>query len=537
MHASNAVGIALEATRAGLSMMATVVPIAPIPYAQQVISLGESILAMVQRVRSNKTDFQQLAKDIRDLVRAAEGSRAQSSHMKENLGNLISLLEEIKDFVLDHTSHNLLHRIISSSMDASKVQEYREQIRQALDLFELKTQISTHENTERILKALEDSGRNVPRRPKVAKIKPLPKFRRLPESRPLPSITSNGANRGLTASSGDYTDLHISFGSSIRPPSTEIDGLAGEDDNRGPHPSTRSAPNEIKHENSDQYSSAQSDPPYFTVPQSTSNRPANAEPSPDARTEVETARSPSGAISTANSALATIDSDGNISNHIIDRVSFIHVAGNRIENHFHSASATESVTPPPIPEDLARYIDKNPRLRPILGVAIVFHDASTVLQISRVLGLEWTEVGAALHPISSYFECLDSPIGFNSDVKPRKILKECLSQRLHSGKYHSLVAQWCLVGQKLDARDMLYASDCWAHHVCNANSSAELYDALKKSWMPLDPVSRTKLQGIIHWLEDNEGAQASELRSTYIEHRSRPPERVQIMGGMRTMSF
>ncbi|KAJ6580746.1 hypothetical protein B0H19DRAFT_484192 [Mycena capillaripes] len=365
----------------------------------------------------------------------------------------------------------------------------------------------------------------------LARIKPHHK------SRPLPSITSEASR----VSSGDNTDSYSSLGSSIvnitRPPSTGIDDFAREDDNRDPLPSTRSSPNEINSETSGHYSNAQSGQPYSAVPQSAPDRPANAEPSPDARTEVETAQSPSGAIVTADSALATIDSNGNIHNHTINSLSIMHVAGNRNENYFYSAPATDSITPPPLPDDLDKNIDKNSRLRPILGVAIVFHDAPTVLQISRVLGLKWTEVGAALHPISSYFERFDSPIGFNSDVKPRKILKECLPQRVHPGKYHSLVAQWCLVGQKLDARDMLYASDCWAYHVCNANSSAELYDALKKSWMPLDPVSRAKLQGVIHWLEENEGAQASELLSTYIEHRSRPPERVQIMGGMGAMSF
>ncbi|KAJ6580747.1 hypothetical protein B0H19DRAFT_1112267 [Mycena capillaripes] len=149
-----------------LSIIGTFAQMAPVPYAQPVISLGESILTMVQRVRSNKTGFQQLAKDIRDLVRAAQGSHVQSSHMEKNLRNLISLLKEIRDFVQEHTSHGVFRRIVSNGLDASKIQDYRQQIQQALNLFELKTQISTHENTERILKALEDRRRNASQQPK-----------------------------------------------------------------------------------------------------------------------------------------------------------------------------------------------------------------------------------------------------------------------------------------------------------------------------------------------------------------------------------
>jgi hypothetical protein len=91
-------------------------------------------------------------------------------------------------------------------------------------------------------------------------------------------------------------------------------------------------------------------------------------------------------------------------------------------------------------------------------VAIVFHDTPSILQISRVLGVEWTDVSAALKPISSesYFDHLDL-LDYNSDVKPRQNLKDSLLQRtgtvwLDPAKYHFLVAQWCLGDQTFDAR-------------------------------------------------------------------------------------
>ncbi|KAJ6462383.1 hypothetical protein C8R47DRAFT_1158454 [Mycena vitilis] len=231
------------------------------------------------------------------------------------------------------------------------------------------------------------------------------------------------------------------------------------------------------------------------------------------------------------------------SNRSIANVSILQVAGNRNENHFYAAApTTDPTTPTPLPDDLRKAISKNPTLRPILGVAMAFHGGASVLQIARVRDLKWTEVSAALKPISSYFEHLDSPIEFNSDVRPRQILRDCLLRRagmvwLDAGKYHNLVAQWCLVRQTLDAKDIVYANDFWDFHVRNANASTELYEALKRSWIPLNPVSREKLPGIIHWLEENGGAQASDLLAMYRDQSMKPREDIHIMGGLLKFSF
>lgn len=149
--------------------------------------------------------------------------------------------------------------------------------------------------------------------------------------------------------------------------------------------------------------------------------------------------------------------DGNIHNRSISNVHILHVAGNRNENHFYAAPAIDLTAPIPLPDDLRKAIDKNPSLRRMLGVAMAFHGCPSVLQIARVLGLKWTDVGAALKPICSYFEYLDVAMSFNSDVKPRQILRDCLLKRagtvwLDAGKYHNLVAQWCLIRQTLDAK-------------------------------------------------------------------------------------
>ncbi|KAJ7114012.1 hypothetical protein C8R44DRAFT_796094 [Mycena epipterygia] len=199
---------------------------------------------------------------------------------------------------------------------------------------------------------------------------------------------------------------------------------------------------------------------------------------------------------------------------------------------------------PPPPDSLLKAIEKNSqRLLPILGVATVFQTPPSVLQISRVLDLKWTEVRDALKPITPHLERLESRINHSSDVALPKNLKNALVQRtgthwIDAGKYHGILARWCLTGKRtLDPRDITYVGEFWAHHVCNSNPTAELYDALRGSWLPLDPVWRAKLPGIIHWLEISEEVKAPDLLSTYLEHNSKPPEPVSVMAGMLNMLF
>ncbi|KAJ7654641.1 hypothetical protein DFH06DRAFT_1329903 [Mycena polygramma] len=155
MSSSATAGAALQAASASLSLMSTVAQFAPVPYTAPVISLAESILTMVQRVRGNKVGFQQLGKDIQRLVRVMQKSRLHSSEMKKDLRQLFSLLTEIKNFVEEHSSHNLFHRIVNNGTDASALQDYRDQIERAQSLFMFKTQINIHENTVRILEFQE----------------------------------------------------------------------------------------------------------------------------------------------------------------------------------------------------------------------------------------------------------------------------------------------------------------------------------------------------------------------------------------------
>ncbi|KAF8210964.1 hypothetical protein K438DRAFT_100899 [Mycena galopus ATCC 62051] len=164
MTSSVAVETSLGAAVGCLSVMASFAQLSGIPYAAQVISLASEILTAIQRVRNNKVAFQRLAADIQDLVVAVRESTGNlSAEMEHGLERLVSALVEIYEFVLKHTSRGKLHRVVASVADASKINEYRAQIRQALDLFGLKAQIVIHQNLLQIIKELAQRGSNLPR--------------------------------------------------------------------------------------------------------------------------------------------------------------------------------------------------------------------------------------------------------------------------------------------------------------------------------------------------------------------------------------
>ncbi|KAJ7780053.1 hypothetical protein DFH07DRAFT_793565 [Mycena maculata] len=156
---THALGTALEATVTCLSLMAGVAQLAPVPYAQQLISLAASILNAIQQIQENKAGFKQLAQDAGDLVFAVVSeidSRTPSVEMKQKLDELISLLKNIRDFASEHVSRNVLIRAVTNKADGKKIKDYRAKIRHALDVFGLKAHISVHENIVQILKLLQD---------------------------------------------------------------------------------------------------------------------------------------------------------------------------------------------------------------------------------------------------------------------------------------------------------------------------------------------------------------------------------------------
>ncbi|KAJ7147710.1 hypothetical protein C8R43DRAFT_1195573 [Mycena crocata] len=252
--------------------------------------------------------------------------------------------------------------------------------------------------------------------------------------------------------------------------------------------------------------------------------------------------------SLASSAPPLIDGNGNVVGHTIGELSLMQVNGNftnvniNIQPAFafeHESMANDSDSAP-LHDHLHKLILKNSRTVPVLGVAMAFHKPPSLLQIARVLGLEWTDVQDALKLMSPHLDLpnLSDPA---VDVDLPKYLTSSLLQRtgplwIDLAKYHASIARWCLVGKRtIDARDIAYIAEFWAYHVCHSNSSAELHAALRKSRLPFNPTSRSKLPDVICWLENTESP--PDLIATYRNQHSKQPQQVAVMHGRLKQSF
>ncbi|KAJ7262075.1 hypothetical protein C8J57DRAFT_1633663 [Mycena rebaudengoi] len=147
---ANALAIAFSVAATAIAVAATAAEFTPFPYIHQLSSLASSILNSIQAVKDNKAAFKRLATDAYELVHAvknmADEGRTISFLLKRNLEDLVATLTAINDFALRHTSRGFFRRLISRSTDAAEIKEFQGRISQSLTVFELKTQIRTHEN-------------------------------------------------------------------------------------------------------------------------------------------------------------------------------------------------------------------------------------------------------------------------------------------------------------------------------------------------------------------------------------------------------
>ncbi|KAJ6467999.1 hypothetical protein C8R47DRAFT_1325904 [Mycena vitilis] len=153
---------------------------------------------------------------------------------------------------------------------------------------------------------------------------------------------------------------------------------------------------------------------------------------------------------------------------------------------------------------------RNPQLHHILAVASVFYQAPSPLQISNVLDITWEFVVQSLVPVARLLDSPASPAYHYSDIILSSRLRELLSDRtcgstfVDPPRWHALVAVWCLARSsiKYDARDIFYASDFWAQHVCSARPSQDIWDALRRSPLPCRSSSRSMLPPVAVDTED-----------------------------------
>ncbi|KAJ7483520.1 hypothetical protein FB451DRAFT_1555468 [Mycena latifolia] len=193
-------------------------------------------------------------------------------------------------------------------------------------------------------------------------------------------------------------------------------------------------------------------------------------------------------------------------------------------------------------------LDQNPQLHSILAIALVFFKAPSPLQIAHVLDVPWEDVQQSLQFAPGL---LDPPARYHSDIlisdQLRGLLLDpaCTATCVDLRRWHAFVAVWCLESSssKFDARDIFYASDFWAQHVCSARPSQAIWDALRRSPVPCRLTSHAMLPQVIAWLETVDVEDTRELiaiyRTTYVYRQTAAALtgglRVEIMGGLMTI--
>ncbi|KAJ7235559.1 hypothetical protein C8J57DRAFT_142255 [Mycena rebaudengoi] len=163
------------------------------------------------------------------------------------------------------------------------------------------------------------------------------------------------------------------------------------------------------------------------------------------------------------------------------------------------------------------------RLHSILAVTLVRRTAPSPLQVGHVLDLPWSEVREYLLPLAEFLEPPGLPEHDYSTFRISRPLRDLLTDPSHPEtfvdprEWHAFVALWCLNRSYLnyDKRDIYYAADHWAYHVCNSRPSQDIWVALQRSPIPCRPISLPVLPHVIAWLKKIDVDATRELVAMY----------------------
>ncbi|THV07779.1 hypothetical protein K435DRAFT_959273 [Dendrothele bispora CBS 962.96] len=130
---------------------------APFPFAFIAASLALEVLTAVQDTKDNKRAFRNLAKDIYEIGLAIRSTLQQvvekgcteeamdaglNDNLNDNLEALAGTLGEVLRFIRERAARSYVKRFLSSKSDIGRIQEYRQRLRHALDLFGLQSNIT-----------------------------------------------------------------------------------------------------------------------------------------------------------------------------------------------------------------------------------------------------------------------------------------------------------------------------------------------------------------------------------------------------------
>ncbi|GLB43798.1 hypothetical protein LshimejAT787_1403100 [Lyophyllum shimeji] len=144
------IGIALDTSELILTTLANAARLTPVPYLQNAAGVALNIVNIIQGVQSNKSAFLRLANDACALVyiilcrdkEKVPGVAAVTPAYLDHARELADTLHEIYNYTKLQSSRNKLIRMIQYKSDAATIQEYRDRLKQSLDIFTLKSTMS-----------------------------------------------------------------------------------------------------------------------------------------------------------------------------------------------------------------------------------------------------------------------------------------------------------------------------------------------------------------------------------------------------------
>ncbi|KAJ7350603.1 hypothetical protein DFH08DRAFT_113658 [Mycena albidolilacea] len=144
--------------------LSTAASFSPLPFLQEACGLALVLLNTVRGARDNKEGFKALANDACELVSAivCVYNDMEKDGQKPSLGlgkavdDLISLLKTINQFAQKHVAKGTFQRIVRIQTETNKIQQYRQRLRQALDVFGLQSSITIHETVVQILQEIRE---------------------------------------------------------------------------------------------------------------------------------------------------------------------------------------------------------------------------------------------------------------------------------------------------------------------------------------------------------------------------------------------
>ncbi|KAM6503086.1 hypothetical protein JOM56_000029 [Amanita muscaria] len=207
------VDVVLDVSAVILGTLRDVAHLSPVPGLSEAAGIAVSIAGIVAKARNNKDDFRRLAEDSTELVYAIvrahkDVTRPEDvpSDLIDNLRQLVTTLTLVHKFAEKGARRNFFMAMIRSNVDATRILDYREKLRQSMRVFGLQSDISLRDTVHKLaeqqvemmneLKNREGRARDEPGSTSPASISPVP-------SKLAPLINSAQGQVKVSSVSGD----------------------------------------------------------------------------------------------------------------------------------------------------------------------------------------------------------------------------------------------------------------------------------------------------------------------------------------------